>query len=101
LARIAVRNEHLTVAPRTMRLMPANRGRERADRPAMRTFINLDHAFFAQPWRRYLTVALCLAWGLFEFVMGAVFWSALFIGAGVIALWQFRQIDWSKYDGGH
>ncbi|MEP1963606.1 hypothetical protein [Tateyamaria sp.] len=66
----------------------------------MRKLIDLDHAFFARPSRRYITVAVCALWGLFELSMGATLWATLFFGIGAIAVWQFRQIDWSKYDGG-
>ncbi|MEO9572561.1 MAG: hypothetical protein ABJ263_18685 [Tateyamaria sp.] len=64
-------------------------------------FINLDHAFFAQPLRRTLTLAVCFGWGGFEALMGNLGWAAIFLGLGAIALWQFRKIDWSKYEGGH
>lgn len=64
----------------------------------MRKFIDLDHAFFARPWRRYLTVVVCVLWGLFELSMGAHLWALLFFGIGAIAAWQFYQIDWSKYE---
>ena len=67
----------------------------------MRKLINLDHAFFAQPIRRYVTVAVCIGWGLFELYLGSLMWFGIFVALGGVALWQFRQIDWSKYDGGH
>lgn len=66
----------------------------------MRKFIDLDHPFFVPPWRRHLTVTVALAWGFFELSMGAYLWALLFLGLGGIALYQFRTIDWSKYDNG-
>ncbi|WP_415402231.1 hypothetical protein [Tateyamaria sp. SN3-11] len=67
----------------------------------MRPLINFDHAFFAIPWRRHLTVAICVLWGLFELWTGAVLWAVVFLGVAGLAQWRFGQIDWSKYDGGH
>lgn len=66
----------------------------------MQKLINLDHAFFAHPWRRHLTVAVCFGWGAFEAMLGNPGWAAVFVTLGAVALWQFRRIDWSKYDGG-
>jgi len=60
--------------------------------------IGLDHPFFALPWRRHLTVAVCFAWGLIEAITGASFWAAVFLGMSGYAFWQFGRIDWSKYD---
>lgn len=62
--------------------------------------LNMDHAFFAPAWRRYLTVAICALWGLFELATGAVIWGAIFIGIGALAQWQFTKVDWSKYESG-
>ena len=59
---------------------------------------NFDHPFFAVPWRRQAIVTFCLCWGVFEFFSGAPFWGVIFVGLGAIAWWQFRFIDWSKYD---
>jgi hypothetical protein len=64
----------------------------------MRPLINFDHAFFARPWRRHLTVAICVIWGLVELSMGATVWGVIFLGLGALAQWRFGQIDWSKYD---
>jgi len=66
----------------------------------MQKLINLDHGFFAPAWRRHLTVAVSLGWGVFELVLGNAAWALIFFALGAVALWQFRQIDWSKYDGG-
>ena len=66
----------------------------------MRRLIDLDHAFFARPRRRYITVAICALWGLFELWTGAVMWAVIFLGVAGVAQWSFSQIDWSKYDGG-
>ncbi|MEM6373103.1 MAG: DUF3329 domain-containing protein [Pseudomonadota bacterium] len=67
----------------------------------MQKLMNLDHAFFAVPWRRFLTLVICFGWGMFELSLGNAIWSLVFLGLGAVALYQFRQIDWSKYDGGH
>ncbi|MFL4472158.1 hypothetical protein ACERZ8_20570 [Tateyamaria armeniaca] len=67
----------------------------------MKKLIDLDNAFFAHAWRRHLTLAVCFGWGLFELALGNAIWSLVFVALGVVAFWQFRQIDWSKYDGGH
>ncbi|WP_299286140.1 hypothetical protein [uncultured Tateyamaria sp.] len=66
----------------------------------MRPLINFDHAFFARPIRRYVTVAICALWGLFELSTGAVLWAIIFLGLAGLAQWRFMQIDWTKYDGG-
>ncbi|MBY5934132.1 hypothetical protein KUV51_14075 [Tateyamaria omphalii] len=60
--------------------------------------MGLDHEFFAKPWRRYLTVAVCVLWGLFELSTGAVGWAMFILGIGGYAQWQFSKVDWSKYD---
>lgn len=62
---------------------------------------NLDHAFFARAWRRYVTLAVCFIWAGGEAAQGNWGWAVLFGGLGVVAWWQFRKVDWSKYDGGH
>ncbi|APX10749.1 hypothetical protein [Tateyamaria omphalii] len=63
--------------------------------------LNLDHPFFAQLWRRQLTVIICVVWGLFELATGQMVWAAIFLGIAAFAFWQFRKVDWSRYDGGH
>lgn len=49
----------------------------------------LRHPFFIPLWRRILTVALCLGWGLLEFSSGNPGWGTLFGGIGLIAAWGF------------
>lgn len=66
----------------------------------MRRLINFDHPFFARPARRYVTVAVCALWGLFELATGAIMWAVIFLGLAAVAHWSFGQIDWTKYDGG-
>ena len=58
----------------------------------------LDHPFFVQPWRRHLTVAVCVLWGLFELSTGAVGWAVFTFAIGAFAQWQFSRVDWAKYD---
>ena len=62
--------------------------------------MGLDHVFFAKPWRRYMTVAVCVLWGMFELSIGAVGWAVFIFGIGAYAQWQFTRVDWSKYDDG-
>ncbi|WP_299144317.1 hypothetical protein [uncultured Tateyamaria sp.] len=59
-----------------------------------------DHPFFAPPWRRCATVAVCILWGLFELWNGTVLWGILFLCIGMFAQRQFGLVDWSKYDAG-
>lgn len=47
------------------------------------------HPFFRPLWRRVLTVAIPVAWGVFELLSGAVFWALLFLAAGGYAAWEF------------
>lgn len=61
----------------------------------MRKLIVLYHPFFAPVWIRVVTVLVAITWGLFELSTGAVFWSVVFIGIGVICAWQFFTIDYS------
>lgn len=59
--------------------------------------------FFLPLWRRVLLVAFCLAWALFEFITGAVFWGIIFGSLGVYAMWQLFFDGWpasSKGDSG-
>ncbi|UUP18608.1 DUF3329 domain-containing protein [Nitratireductor thuwali] len=51
------------------------------------SFLDASHPFFRPLWRRVLVVAICIGWGLFEFVSGAPFWGILFTGAGAYAAW--------------
>lgn len=46
---------------------------------------DFDHPFFNPLWIRVLVFAVCIAWGLFEFVAGNVFWGLLFCGLGLWA----------------
>jgi len=43
---------------------------------------------------------ICTGWGLFELANGAVFWAAFVLLIAALLAWQFRRIDWSKYDEG-
>ncbi|MFC5587145.1 DUF3329 domain-containing protein [Nitratireductor kimnyeongensis] len=50
--------------------------------------IDARHPFFRPLWRRVAVVAVCLGWGVFEFVSGAPFWGILYTAVGVYAAWS-------------
>ncbi len=50
---------------------------------------DFHHPFFIPLWRRVAIVAVCLAWGVFELVMGNTIWGLLFGGIGGLAAWHF------------
>ena len=58
----------------------------------------LQHPFFRPIWRRYLVVAFCLGWAVFEFVTGAPFWGGIFGALGVTAIWQLFLTPWPEDD---
>jgi len=45
-------------------------------------------------WRRYVLVAVCLGWSVFEFATGVPFWGILFGALGVYAVWQLFIDKW-------
>lgn len=49
---------------------------------------DFSHSFFRPMWRRTFVVCLCVGWGLFEFIMGSVFWGSLFIGFAGMSFWK-------------
>ena len=53
------------------------------------TILDPHHPFFRPLWRRVLTVAFPVAWGIFELVSGAVVWGLLFLLAGGYAAFEF------------
>ena len=55
----------------------------------MHKLFDLDHPFFRPLWRRLIIIAVCLGWGVFEFVMGHPFWGTLFAGLGLYCIWGF------------
>ena len=59
----------------------------------MRLF-ELQHPFFRPIWRRYLVVAVCLGWAVFEFVTGSPLWAIIFGALGVTAIWQLFLAPW-------
>lgn len=61
---------------------------------------DLDLPFFAPPWRRQAVLLVCFGWAAFEALNAAFGWAIVFAGLGGIAWWQFRKIDWSKYEDG-
>jgi hypothetical protein len=50
---------------------------------------DLDHPFFAPPWRRVAVVAACLGWAAVELATGGVGWALLFGGLGLYAGYRF------------
>jgi hypothetical protein len=57
----------------------------------MKQFLDTGHPMFRPLWVRVLIVALCVGWGIGEFVLGAgsAFWGILFLALGVYAGWHF------------
>jgi hypothetical protein len=55
----------------------------------MSSFIDPQHPFYRPLWRRVAIVALCLGWGVYEFVSGSPFWGVLFVALGLFCAWQF------------
>ena len=50
---------------------------------------NLQHRFFAPPWRRTLTSAVVVGWALLELVTGNPGWALIFGAAGAWCCYQF------------
>ncbi len=59
---------------------------------------DLKQDFFRPLWIRVAVVAVCLGWGVFEFVTGAPFWGIVFAGMGAYALWQLFFDGWPGPD---
>jgi len=57
----------------------------------MKKFLDTSHPMFRPLWVRILIVALCVGWGLGEFLLGAgsPFWGVLFLALGAYAAWAF------------
>jgi len=55
----------------------------------MDKLLDLHHPFFAPLWRRVAIIAVCLGWGIFEFVMASPFWGMLFTALGAYCAWVF------------
>ncbi|OED34115.1 hypothetical protein AB833_32490 [Chromatiales bacterium (ex Bugula neritina AB1)] len=55
---------------------------------------DLQQDFFRPLWIRVAVVAVCLGWGVFEFVTGATLWGIIFTGMGLFALWQLFFDGW-------
>lgn len=55
----------------------------------MKKFLDTNHPFFRPLWIRILIVAVCVGWGVMEFVTGAPFWGVIFLGLGGYAAWGF------------
>ena len=57
----------------------------------MKKFLDTDHPMFRPLWVRILIVAICVGWGIVEFVLGAgsPFWGILFLALGGYAAWDF------------
>jgi hypothetical protein len=50
-------------------------------------FIDPDHPFFAAKWRRVAVVAVCVAWGALEALLGNYGWMALFFALAGWCAW--------------
>ena len=59
---------------------------------------DLQIPFFRPVWRRVALVGFCLAWALFEFARGALFWGAVFAGMGAYAAYQLFVRPWPGDD---
>ena len=46
---------------------------------------DFDHPFFNPLWVRILVFAICIGWGLFEFVSGSAIWGVVFCAMGLWA----------------
>jgi len=57
-------------------------------------FFDLQIDFMRPMWRRYVLVAVCLGWSVFEFATGVPFWGILFGALGVYAVWQLFIDKW-------
>ncbi len=47
-----------------------------------------DHPMFEKLWVRILIVAICAAWGGFEYYNGSPTWAAIFWAAGAYAIYH-------------
>ena len=50
---------------------------------------DLNDPFFKPLWLRIAIVLVAGAWGIFEFMSGAMFWGTLFVGIAAIAFHGF------------
>ena len=55
----------------------------------MKKFLDTSHPFFRPLWIRILLVAICVGWGIMEFVTGAPFWGIIFLSLGAYAAYGF------------
>ncbi len=52
-------------------------------------FLDRDDAFFAAPWRRWVTVLATGLWAVVELATGNPGWAVLFGAASAYAAWEF------------
>ena len=57
--------------------------------------IQLRHPWFNPTWRRVLTTAFLVLWGVFELSNGALFWAFIFLATGAVTGWVFF-VDWTN-----
>jgi hypothetical protein len=51
--------------------------------------IGPEHPFYEVAWRRYATVAICVSWALFEWVLArSPFWGVLATGVAALAAYE-------------
>jgi hypothetical protein len=59
-------------------------------------FFDLQIPFFLPMWRRILLVAVCFAWGIFEFLAASPSWGVFFGALGGFALWKLFLSEWPE-----
>jgi len=55
----------------------------------MKSFFDVQSAFFIPLWRRIIIVVLILGWAVFEFFAGSPVWGGLFAAVGIYCAHQF------------
>lgn len=52
-------------------------------------WLDTDHPFFRPLWIRIAVVAVCIAWGALEALVGSPFWAVISLGLGAYTAWAF------------